>query len=506
VWTLRWRLTLSYIMVTVIALLTLEGAALGIVDYEIVSNAALSPRTLAYTLQQASPQVAPFLTDPTNQANTQFLQTWIQGRGPYPISPGGLLTVVSVGGNGTLLVMGRQGQVLATWSAEERLAPSVDTIQRMPQTQRLLAAALQGQKDEARLAYGGPNGLAIVAAPVMIGGTVLGALIFATNLQGVYQRIVATTVRALLPSAILLTIIATLVGTLFGILTARGLTRRLRRLTHAAEAWSQGDFAVAVRDRSSDELGQLARDLNRMAEQVQVLLQERQQLAAVEERNRLARDLHDAVKQQVFATSMQLAAARTLLEQDPAAAAQPLAQAERLAAEAQRELTTLIQELRPAALEGKGLVPALREYCAEWSRQTSISAEVRAQGEQPAPLAVEQALFRVAQEALSNIARHSGATAAWLRLSWAEGWLALAIADNGHGFDPEEGREAGVGLHSMRERVEGLGGTFAVAGASAEGGALIEARVPLAAAPSEDEALARPVGHAPSQQREETIS
>ncbi len=116
--------------------------------------------------------------------------------------------------------------------------------------------------------------------------------------------------RTLVPSAAVVTLFAALVGTVFGFFTARGLVRRLQALIAAAEAWSRGDFSVTVHDTSRDEVGHLARRLNRMAEQLQNLLQARQELAALEERHRLARELHDAVKQQVFAAGMQLAVVR----------------------------------------------------------------------------------------------------------------------------------------------------------------------------------------------------
>src|ERR687895_203068 len=157
---------------------------------------------------------------------------------------------------------------------------------------------------------------------------------------------------------------------IFGFLTAWGLTRRLQRLARAAQAWSRGDFSVVVKDRSKDEIGQLSRELNQMAAQLEGLIQARQELATLETRNRFARDLHDSVKQQVFATSFQVAAARALVEKDTKAAEAHLTQAEELARQAQRELNVLIGELRPAALEGKGLSSALRDYLEDRARRS----------------------------------------------------------------------------------------------------------------------------------------
>ena len=214
-----------------------------------------------------------------------------------------------------------------------------------------------------------------------------------------------------------------------------------------------------------------------MAEQLQNLLDTRQELATVDERNRLARDLHDSVKQQLFATTMQLGAAESLMATDPDAAKNHLAEANQLAKHAQKELTGLIQELRPAALEGQGLPEALRAYAVDWSRHAQINANVRLQNEQPLPLALEQILFRVAQEALSNISRHSQAAYVDLHLSWQDDTFTMTIKDDGIGFDMET-ITAGFGLKSMAERLEGINGRLSITSGVGEGTA-VQAIVPL---------------------------
>ena len=204
-------------------------------------------------------------------------------------------------------------------------------------------------------------------------------------------------------------LIASVIGTLTGLLIIRNVTRRLRRITQAAEAWSKGEFAVEVRDPTRDEIGQLGQDLNGMAEQLHTLLATREELAAIEERNRLARDLHDSIKQNVFATALLVGAARTHLPPDTLPAQTYLAEAEALAEQTRQELTALIRELRPARLEDKGLAVVLRDYAEGWSRSMGIAVAIQVQGERVIALDIEEALFRVAQEALANIAHHSGA-------------------------------------------------------------------------------------------------
>jgi signal transduction histidine kinase len=234
--------------------------------------------------------------------------------------------------------------------------------------------------------------------------------------------------------------------------------------------------------RRAEEMQQRSQTLLAELQQAHAQLRDHaaqaQQLAVLEERGRLARDLHDSAKQQAFALAAQLGAARTLLAQPDgrSAAGTRLAEAEQISDGLRRELEGLIQALRPPALEGQGLAQALTAYAADWSRQTSIRAEVHAAAPVTLPAPVELALFRIAQEALANIARHSRARQATLALACADGRAVLRISDDGAGFDPARAR-AGLGLASMRERAEALRGSLAVASAPAHG-TTIEASVP----------------------------
>jgi len=262
-------------------------------------------------------------------------------------------------------------------------------------------------------------------------------------------------------SLLFFTLVAGLAGTVYGFLAARGPVHRLDRLAEATLAWSQGDFCVSVDDPSGDELGQLARRLNDMARQLQHLLETRRELAVLEERNRLARDLHDSAKQQAFAAAAQVSAARALLKDDPEAAATHIEEAERLIYELRQELTSLVQELRPASLEDQGLASAVREYAADWSRQNGILHAVRLQGARSLPLEIEQAVFRIVQEALANVARHSQAGSVEIALVYANDEITLTVTDDGRGFDVD-GKRSGCGRSSMQERAEALGGKLAV--------------------------------------------
>lgn len=194
----------------------------------------------------------------------------------------------------------------------------------------------------------------------------------------------------------------------------------------------------------------------RLVDELKETQQKLQELAVVEERNRLARDLHDSVKQQVFAISMQLSAARTALSQTDKSY-QSVVEAERLAQQAGAELTTLINALRPPGLESKTLANAIREHVDIWSRQNKVEAELKMDPGVFVNLQAEQALFRVLQEALANVARHSQADGVIVGLRSEADAVILTIEDNGVGFDAKR-ISKGIGLDSMQERLIAVNG------------------------------------------------
>jgi len=271
---------------------------------------------------------------------------------------------------------------------------------------------------------------------------------------------------------VIITGLAGFFGILFGFLTAKMLTSRLDRVTTSARAWSQGNFTVLVDDPQKDELGQLGHTLNNMAVQMDNLLDERQEITIMEERNRLARELHDSVKQQAFAASAQLAAAHSLFQANPDEAAENLVEAEKLVDDVRRELTDLIHELRPATLKGEGLVKAVRKLASETENLLGIPILVRVQGERSIPLDIEQTLYRILQGALSNVARHSFAKEVDIHLTYSRREILVSIEDNGIGFTPAE-QSYGIGLKSIQERADLIDGSMDVISKSGSGTKLI---------------------------------
>jgi two-component system, NarL family, sensor histidine kinase LiaS len=464
---LRWKLTLSYTLVTVVALLMAELLLVAAL-IALLSSPVLPGFVVQGMKESLVPRLEPALseTPPDAQALREEMRTFFDegdaGQGEVSLELG-------LGpGDGYLFVVDDERRLLA--SGREPEGPSDGErldLGAFSGLDPVLAAALGGEEDPWRLQARSPDDRQLYTVAPVKGddGHVLGAVVGVFGLPD----LAVVTLVLLGVGAIALAIPAALLGTLFGFVTAWGLTRRLRRLASAARAWSGGDFSVTARDRSKDELGQLSRELNGMAGQLENLLETREELATLETRNRFARDLHDSVKQQVFATSMQVAAARALIEQDKEAAEAHLAQADELVRLAQKELNVLIHQMRPAALEGRGLSAALSDYAADWSRGSEIPVEVRVRGEREVPLEVEQALFRVAQEALANVARHSGAKSVEIDLTYDADTLRLRVADDGRGFDPAKNPGEGFGLRSMSERLAKLDGCLNVESVPGEG-------------------------------------
>jgi two-component system, NarL family, sensor histidine kinase LiaS len=461
---LRWKLALSYTLVTVLALLVAE-----LVLVAALVAFAISPVLPSLAARYVGDEVAPRFEagleqSPPDAGALRKQVGSLTGETNVEMVPGrdgGGLDFSLNPEDGSVFVVDEDRRLFASSGGTGRPSRAQHfDAGRFPGLAPLMKAALRGEEDPWSLgAYSPGRGEMLVAAPVQSdGGRTLGAVLVVVqlpNLTGPLLTVIAV-------GALGLAVPAAVLGMIFGFLTAWGMTRRLGRLARAAQAWSRGDFSVVVKDRSKDEIGQLSRELNGMAAQLENLMQARGELATLEARNRFARDLHDSVKQQVFATSFQVAAARALIEEDTQAADAHLARADELVRQAQKELNVLIQEMRPAALEGKGLAGALRDYVKGWSQRAEIPAEVHVRGEREVPLQTEQALFRVAQEALANVARHSGAKKTEVDLIYTSHTLTLRVSDDGRGFDPAQEQGDSFGLESMRERASRLGGRVEV--------------------------------------------
>ena len=201
------------------------------------------------------------------------------------------------------------------------------------------------------------------------------------------------------------------------------------------------------------------------------LLERSRELSIVEERNRMARELHDSVSQKLFGLVLGAESAGTLLDRDPEAAAEQVARIGELAQEALGELRELIFELRPASLEDEGLAATLRKEVDVLRRVHGRDIELRIAGSAGCAPEAEGEVLRIAQEALNNALRHAEAERIELRMEARDGRLIVTVADDGIGFDPEDRalRARRLGLTSMEERALALGGTLNVVSRPGEG-------------------------------------
>ncbi|PZG97413.1 diguanylate cyclase [Streptomyces sp. NTH33] len=209
------------------------------------------------------------------------------------------------------------------------------------------------------------------------------------------------------------------------------------------------------------------------------LYERSRELTIAEERSRLAHELHDAVSQKLFSLRLTAQAAAALVDRDPVRAKGELQQVAALAAEAADELRAAVVELRPAALDEDGLVATLRTQIQVLDRAHSARVTFTARGPRALPAAQEEAMLRVAQEALHNALRHARAEHVDVTLDRHGRGAVLRITDDGTGFDPRAVRRAGrhLGLVSMRDRASGVGGRLTVESAPGKG-TVIEMEVP----------------------------
>lgn len=199
----------------------------------------------------------------------------------------------------------------------------------------------------------------------------------------------------------------------------------------------------------------------------------------VEERNRLARELHDSVSQMLFSIALTSEAIAEGGDRDPEERGRQLANLRDLAREAHQEMRALIFELRPADLEADGLLATLEKHIDVLRRASGLRIELRNDGYEPQPTGVETEVFRVVQQALDNAVKHAAAERIDVRLSARADVLLATIADDGAGFNANDPRIRArrLGITSMEERAERLGGRLEIDSAPGRG-TTIALRVP----------------------------
>lgn len=252
------------------------------------------------------------------------------------------------------------------------------------------------------------------------------------------------------------------------------------------------EVVIGVLDAQSDKLDQFGQSdidiLQSLANQLAVAIENARlyesagQLAALEERQKLARELHDSVSQALYGIALGAKTARTVLERSDIGdavrpkLAEPLDYVLAQADAGMAEMRALIFELRPESLQSEGLVAALRKQTAALQARHQIPVAVEFGPEPGLPLPQKEMLYRVAQEAMHNIVKHARARSAEVRLVSENGKVLLEVCDNGQGFDMAQEFPGHLGLKSMRERVEKAGGMLTIA-SDPGGGTRIQVKV-----------------------------
>lgn len=270
------------------------------------------------------------------------------------------------------------------------------------------------------------------------------------------------------------------------------LRERIDYLSVLITQYANGNYESRVYFTEKDELTRFGNELNdlgeklksqvkslrRMADENSELARTAHTSAVIEERQRLARDLHDAISQQLFALSMMSEAALKQIDTNPSLAKEQIAEVAKAAQQSQAEMRALLLHLRPVQLSGDSLTTAIQKLIAEIKQQNNLKIITSISKDLSLSDTVEEHVFRIVQEVLSNIIRHAEADEVKIEMLKKSTDLFMYISDDGIGFDTEtSGKKTSYGLKTMRERTEEIGGTFTIRSKANEG-TYIAIRIP----------------------------
>ncbi|MEI5906461.1 sensor histidine kinase [Bacillus spongiae] len=287
---------------------------------------------------------------------------------------------------------------------------------------------------------------------------------------------------------IVLLVVNLYIGFRFGTL----LKNRFQDFLSFVSILRSGKFSERMDLRERDQFNVLTMELNELAQYIQVqvkslqrlanekseLVDKAHQAAVIEERQRLARDLHDSVSQQLFALNMLSSTAIRAMGKKSDQAEGLIKQIAEIASKAQGEMRALLLHLRPVELKGETLTQGIQKLVNELKERTPIMFKEKLTGLEELSKAQEAHIFRIVQESVSNILRHADASEVSILSEKKENNLFLFISDNGKGFSINENKMTSYGLQSMKERCEELGGFFQIRSKKGEG-TYIKIKIPF---------------------------
>jgi signal transduction histidine kinase len=496
---LQARMTASYVLVTAAAVVVVEAIAIGVLLPNFLAGQDLTNRVI-YTAGDQAERVA---LASTSSTDVSLPRGFTLGDPSSSIGPG----QVSDNGQGLVipqvtqafdanappmtvaLVITTDGTILAS-SYPARYPVGASMVDRLPVGGNTIGIGLKGATTDT------PNGRVTWAVqPVLIQlgknrGVVPPGSVKANAVPDAYVYVQApvqpltfgsaTDTKPLFTAGLIVLLLALPVGALFGFVTTRGTVKRLRRLAATTARVADGDFSQRVSPGAGDEVGRLESNFNEMTERLAGAVSRERALAdnnaRQTERNRISRDLHDSISQDLFSISLLAAGLEKALPRNS-----PVRSEIRMLVETaettNREMRALLLELRPAALEDKGLIGALEELASTYAARLGVKVDADLESLRLEP-AGELAALRIAQEGLANAVRHAHATTIKLGLHQRDGNVEVTVSDDGQGFGPTtNGAVEGMGLRMMRERVEELGGSLTIT-SEPGAGTMVSASIP----------------------------
>jgi NarL family two-component system sensor histidine kinase LiaS len=274
-----------------------------------------------------------------------------------------------------------------------------------------------------------------------------------------------------------------LVSVAFGYWAAQRIGRRIDTLHLSLKQASNGNFGVRITEGGHNSFIEVYREFNELAQQMEEKMKWLQvrgeeyvmtesasnEAAVLEERKRLARDLHDTVSQQLFAIHMCASSLPKLQQVDRERADSVLEQLVNMSNLAQKQMRNFIAQLRPMELEGRTLYEALDKWFPDYCRQNNLQGELEWRLKERLSEAKEHQLFLIAQEAMANIVKHAKAKGCTLTMADTERQVSMILQDDGIGFNVDGVKRGSYGLSTMQERAQKLGGAAEIWSKSGSG-------------------------------------